>query len=79
MGPMPFWLFFALLMVIQFVFGWRRFEHELAVDGAARRTSPGRPRRCSASPRRWAARSLGTFIGQQFNGTLDAQRRSAMW
>ena len=39
-GFMPLWLFFSLLMIVQFVFGWAASQHELAVHGAARRRGP---------------------------------------
>jgi DHA1 family bicyclomycin/chloramphenicol resistance-like MFS transporter len=55
MGQVPFPLFFGLLLIIQFMFGWAASNmNSLSMEplGAV----AGRRPRCSASSRRWAAR-----------------------
>jgi DHA1 family bicyclomycin/chloramphenicol resistance-like MFS transporter len=68
-GPVPFWVFFGILLVIQFVFGWAAsnmnslsMEPLGAVAGTAAATF--------GFLQTVGGAVLGTFIGQQFNGTL---------
>ena len=52
-GFMPLWLFFSLLMIVQFVFGWAASNMN-SLSGAARRRGRAPPLPSSASSRPWA-------------------------
>ena len=53
-GFMPLWLFFSLLMIVQFVFGWAASNmNSLSMEPAP---WPAPPLPSSASSRPWAAR-----------------------
>ena len=66
---MPFWVFFALLLIIQFVFGWAASNmNSLSMEplGAVAGTAAS----VFGFIQTVGGAVLGTFIGQQFNGTL---------
>src|SRR4029079_2642871 len=67
--PMPFWLFFGILLMIQFVFGWAAPNmNSLAMEplGAVAGTAAA----VFGFMQTVGGAVLGTLIGQQFNGTL---------
>jgi len=69
MGPVPFWLFYLLLLVIQFVFSWATSNmNALSMEplGAVAGTAAA----AFGFAQTVGGAVLGTFIGQQFNGTL---------
>ena len=68
-GPVPFWLFYLLLLVIQFVFSWASSNmNALSMEplGAVAGTAAA----VFGFSQTVGGAMLGTFIGQQFNGTL---------
>lgn len=69
MGPMPFWLFYALLLVIQFVFGWASSNmNSLAMEPLG--NVAGTAAAVFGFMQTVGGAVIGTLIGQQFNGTL---------
>jgi DHA1 family bicyclomycin/chloramphenicol resistance-like MFS transporter len=69
MGPIPFPVFFANFLVIQFVFGWAASNmNSLSMEplGAVAGTAAS----VFGSIQTVGGALLGTYIGQQFNGTL---------
>ena len=69
MGPVPFWLFFGLLMIIQVAFGNAASNmNSLSMEplGAVAGTAAS----VFGFMQTVGGALLGTFIGQQFNGTL---------
>lgn len=69
MGPVPFWVFFALLMVIQVAFGNAASNmNSLSMEplGAVAGTAAS----VFGFMQTVGGALLGTYIGQQFNGTL---------
>ena len=69
MGPVPFPVFFALLLIIQFVFGWAASNmNSLSMEplGAVAGTAAS----VFGFIQTVGGAVLGTLIGQQFNGTL---------
>lgn len=69
MGPVPFWLFFGLLLIIQVAFGNAASNmNSLSMEplGAVAGTAASVFGFCQTV----GGALLGTFIGQQFNGTL---------
>jgi MFS transporter, DHA1 family, multidrug resistance protein len=69
MGQVPFWLFFLLLMIIQVSFGNAASNmNSLSMEplGAVAGTAASVFGFCQTV----GGATLGTFIGQQFNGTL---------
>jgi DHA1 family bicyclomycin/chloramphenicol resistance-like MFS transporter len=68
-GPVPFWVFFALLMAMQFVFSWVASNmNSLSMEplGAVAGTAAA----VFGFMQTVGGAVLGTLIGQQFNGTL---------
>ncbi len=68
-GPVPFWLFYVLLLVIQFVFSWAASNmNSLSMEplGAVAGTAAA----VFGFAQTVGGAVLGTFIGQQFNDTL---------
>ncbi|MBI4920515.1 MAG: multidrug effflux MFS transporter [Devosia nanyangense] len=68
-GPVPFWLYYALLMVLQFAFAWASSNmNSLSMEplGAVAGTAAA----VFGFMQTVGGAVLGTFIGQQFNGTL---------
>jgi DHA1 family bicyclomycin/chloramphenicol resistance-like MFS transporter len=68
-GPVPFWVFFALLMLMQFVFSWVASNmNSLSMEplGAVAGTAAA----VFGFMQTVGGAVLGTLIGQQFNGTL---------
>jgi DHA1 family bicyclomycin/chloramphenicol resistance-like MFS transporter len=68
-GPVPFWLFYMLLLIIQFVFSWATSNmNALSMEplGAVAGTAAA----VFGFSQTVGGAMLGTFIGQQFNGTL---------
>jgi DHA1 family bicyclomycin/chloramphenicol resistance-like MFS transporter len=69
MGPVPFWLFYGLLMLIQFVFGWCASNmNSLSMEPLG--NVAGTAAAVFGFTQTVGGALLGTFIGQQFNGTL---------
>ena len=71
MGPVPFWLFFGLLMIIQVAFGNAASNmNSLSMEplGAVAGTAAS----VFGFMQTVGGALLGTFIGQQFNGTLTS-------
>jgi DHA1 family bicyclomycin/chloramphenicol resistance-like MFS transporter len=69
MGPVPFWLFFALLMVVQVAFGNAASNmNSLSMEplGAVAGTAAS----VFGFMQTVGGAMLGTFIGQHFDGTL---------
>jgi DHA1 family bicyclomycin/chloramphenicol resistance-like MFS transporter len=69
MGPVPFPVFFSLLLIIQFVFGWAASNmNSLSMEplGAVAGTAAS----VFGFIQTVGGAVLGTLIGQQFNGTL---------
>jgi DHA1 family bicyclomycin/chloramphenicol resistance-like MFS transporter len=69
MGPVPFWVFYGLLMVLQFAFAWASSNmNSLSMEplGAVAGTAAA----VFGFMQTAGGAVLGTFIGQQFNGTL---------
>jgi MFS transporter, DHA1 family, multidrug resistance protein len=69
LGPVPLALFFGLLLVIQFMFGWAASNmNSLAMEplGAVAGTAAS----VFGFMQTVGGAVLGTIIGQQFNGTL---------
>jgi DHA1 family bicyclomycin/chloramphenicol resistance-like MFS transporter len=69
MGPIPFWIFFGLLMVIQFAFGWTASNmNSLSMEPLGR--VAGTAASVFGFTQTVGGAVLGSIIGQQFNGTL---------
>ncbi len=69
MGPVPFWVFYAILLVMQFVFSWVASNmNSLSMEplGAVAGTAAA----VFGFAQTVGGAVLGTLIGQQFNGTL---------
>lgn len=69
MGPVPFWAFYAILLVMQFVFSWVASNmNSLSMEplGAVAGTAAA----VFGFAQTVGGAVLGTLIGQQFNGTL---------
>ncbi len=69
LGPVPFWLFYLLLLIIQFVFSWAASNmNSLSMEplGAVAGTAAA----VFGFAQTVGGAVLGTFIGQQFDGTL---------
>ena len=69
MGPLPFWVFFGVLMVLQFAFAWASSNmNSLSMEplGAVAGTAAA----VFGFMQTVGGALLGTLIGQQFNGTL---------
>jgi DHA1 family bicyclomycin/chloramphenicol resistance-like MFS transporter len=68
-GPVPFWVFFGLLLVMQFVFSWVASNmNSLSMEplGAVAGTAAA----VFGFSQTVGGAVIGTLIGQQFNGTL---------
>ena len=68
-GPVPFWLFYVLLMVLQFFFAWASSNmNSLSMEplGAVAGTAAA----VFGFMQTVGGAIIGTFIGQQFNGSL---------
>ncbi|HWA19711.1 MAG TPA: multidrug effflux MFS transporter [Devosia sp.] len=68
-GPVPFWVFFGLMLVMQFVFSWVASNmNSLSMEplGAVAGTAAA----VFGFSQTVGGAVIGTFIGQQFNGTL---------
>lgn len=69
LGPVPFWLYYVLLMVLQFAFAWASSNmNSLSMEplGAVAGTAAA----VFGFMQTVGGAVIGTFIGQQFNGTL---------
>jgi DHA1 family bicyclomycin/chloramphenicol resistance-like MFS transporter len=69
MGPVPFWVFFGLLLVVQWMFGWASSNmNSLSMEplGAVAGTAAS----VFGFTQTIGGALLGTFIGQQFSGTV---------
>jgi DHA1 family bicyclomycin/chloramphenicol resistance-like MFS transporter len=68
-GPVPFWMFYALILVIQFVFSWVASNmNSLSMEplGAVAGTAAA----VFGFSQTVGGAVIGTLVGQQFNGTL---------
>jgi DHA1 family bicyclomycin/chloramphenicol resistance-like MFS transporter len=75
-GPVHFWAFYALLLVMQFVFAWASSNmNSLSMEplGAVAGTAAA----VFGFMQTVGGALIGTFIGQQFNGTLTTN--AAAW
>ncbi len=69
MGPVPFWVFFGLLLIIQFAFGWAASNmNSLSMEPLGR--VAGTAASVFGFTQTVGGAVLGSIIGQQFNGTL---------
>jgi DHA1 family bicyclomycin/chloramphenicol resistance-like MFS transporter len=69
MGPVPFWVFFGLLLIIQFAFGWTASNmNSLSMEPLGR--VAGTAASVFGFTQTVGGAVLGSIIGQQFNGTL---------
>nr|AIA12940.1 Methyltransferase domain protein [uncultured bacterium] len=68
-GPIPFWVFYAMLLVIQFVFGWAASNmNALSMEPLGK--VAGTAASVFGFTQTVGGAVLGSIIGQQFNGTL---------
>jgi len=69
MGPVNFWAFYGLLMILQFVFAWATSNmNSLSMEPLGR--VAGTAAAVFGFMQTVGGAVIGTFIGQQFNGTL---------